>query len=164
MEMNLDRWNVACAQKVGMRNKVCGPKVACMRTNLGQWDVAYAQEVHMENKICGPKGAGSTGRGMRNKVYRPKDTCMRTNVGRRDVACDRKNGTKNKVCGPEGPWYEMFIPRAQLMSCPVKPYFSYLFFKRMPRPVDPRLFSCKCPSGPQTLFFIPTFRSNATSR
>ena len=32
---------------------------------------------------------------------------------------------KNKVCWPFGLWYEMFIPRAQLMSCPVKPYFSY---------------------------------------
>ena len=67
-----------------------------------------------------------------------------------------------------------------------KPYFSYNFFERIPRPVDPGSFSCKCflgpqtlflisrpvdpaslsckhHSGPQTLFFVPFFRAHATS-
>ena len=34
----------------------------------------------------------------------------------------------------------------------------------MIRPVNPASLSCKHPSGPQTLFYIPTFRADATSR
>ena len=38
-----------------------------------------------------------------------------------------------------------------------KPYFSYQLFEFIPRPVDPTLLLCNRPSGPQTLFFIPFF-------
>ena len=75
---------------------------ACMGMNLSRWDVACAQKVGMKNKVCGPKGTcirAKTGRGMRNKVYGPKDTYMRMKL---DVVCARKNFMKNKVCGPEG--------------------------------------------------------------
>ena len=167
MRMNLNRWDVACARKVGMKNKGCGPKDTCMRTNLGRRDVACARKIGMKNKVCGPEGClheseASTGRGM-----------------------------KNNFCGPKGPWYE--VASAQLMLRPVaKPYFSShvhslchvplihmqawsnlifhasvfwaqqtLFF--IPRPVDASL-SCKHPSGPQTLFFIPIFRAHATTQ
>ena len=76
--------------------------------NLGRGDVVCAQKNGMKNKVCGPEGclheseAGSTGGGMRNKVCGPKNTCMRMNVGRRDVAWAQKVGMRNKVCGPEG--------------------------------------------------------------
>ena len=72
MGTNLGRWDVACARKVGMKNKVSGPKDTCMRMNLGRWDVASARKVGMKNKVCGPEGClyesevGSTGRGMRS--------------------------------------------------------------------------------------------------
>ena len=127
----------------------------------------------------------------KNKVCGPKDTCMRVNLGR-DVAWTRKVGMKNKVCGPEGPWYEMawaelmlrhlanlifhndfssecHVPSTHIHSPSAhKPYFSYYFFERMPRPVDPGSFSCKhpskYPSAHKPYFFIPFFRAHATSR
>ena len=113
---------MACARKVGMKDKVCGSKDTCTRLKLGRRDVACARKNGMKNKVCGPEGClhesevGSTGRGMRNKL-----------------------------CGPEGLWYDgmgpahatsrdqtlLIIPRVQLMPCPVdshasliKPYFS----------------------------------------
>ena len=67
MGTNLSRWDVACARKVGMKNKVCRPKDTCMKMNLGRWDVAFARKVGMKNKVCGPK-----------------DTCMSMNLGRRE--------------------------------------------------------------------------------
>ena len=51
-----------------MKNKVCGPKGACMRMKLGRRDVASARKIGMRNKVCGSKGA-----------------CMRVNLGRRDI-------------------------------------------------------------------------------
>ena len=58
-----------------MKNKVCGPKDTCMRMNLGRRDRACAQKVGMRNKVCLPEGClhesdtGLTGRGMKNKVW-----------------------------------------------------------------------------------------------
>ena len=83
-------------------------------------------------------------------------------------------GMRNKVCGPEEPWYEMVwaqlmlrhlakpyfssyecslchVPSNLIFHASVfwahKPYFSYHFFERMPRPVDPTSLSCKRPSA-----------------
>ena len=64
MGTNLGRWDVTCARKVGMKNKVCGSKDTCMRMNVGRRDVACARKNGMKNKVCGPK-----------------DTCMRAKLG-----------------------------------------------------------------------------------
>ena len=49
--------DVACARKVGMKDKVCGSKDTCTRMKLGRRDVACARKNGMKNKVCGPKGA-----------------------------------------------------------------------------------------------------------
>ena len=50
-------------------------------------------------------------------------------------------------------------PRFTLMQVSFGPqtlfFISYQIFEFMLRPVDPDLLSCKCSSGPQTLFLIP---------
>ena len=78
MGTKLGRWDVAYARKVGMRNKVCGPKDTCMRMKLGRRDVVCARKVGMKNKVCGSEGclheseAGLMGRGMRSKKWYEK--------------------------------------------------------------------------------------------
>ena len=78
MGTKLGRWDMAFARKVGMRNKVCGPKDTYIKTNLGRRDVAFTRKVGMKNKVCGREGhlhenkAGSTGRDMRSKNWYEK--------------------------------------------------------------------------------------------
>ena len=68
MGTNLGRWDVACARKNSMKNKVCRPEECLHESEAG------STERGMRNKVCGPEGylheseAGSTRCGMKNKV------------------------------------------------------------------------------------------------
>ena len=151
MRTKLGRRDVTCARKIGMKNKVYGPKDTCMRMKLGRRDVACARKNGMKNKVCGPEGPWY-------EMFIPRaHLCHVPSNLIFHTTSRQPSFTLMQVSFD--PQTLFLIPRPvnpASLSCKHpsahKPYFSYHFFERMPRPFDPASLSFKCPSAHKPYF------------